>query len=149
MLFDRVAKEDCAQGYILDGVPRTLQQAETLDAHLPADLIVLNLDLPDLEIVERITKRVVCEKCGTPYHLSYSPPHTPNVCDKCGGKLYQRVDDTKEVVLKRLAVYHEQTSPLIAYYTQKKLIKTIDGAKSKEEIFAQIIAVLKNAQSSC
>lgn len=144
MLFDRVAQKDCANGYILDGVPRTLGQAESFSAHLSsnAPLLALNLELPDEDIVERITKRVMCEQCGTPYHLTYSPPKKEGVCDKCGGALYQRTDDTKEVVLKRLKVYHDQTAPLIDYYSKKKLLHTIDARKSKEEILTQILTVL-------
>lgn len=144
MLFGRVSRKDCENGYILDGVPRTIPQAESLDAHFPKHetVLALNLNLPDGEIVERITKRVMCEKCGTPYHLTFSPPKKAGVCDKCGGHLYQRGDDTKEVVLKRLQVYHAQTAPLIDYYTKKKLIRTIDSTKSKEEILAQIFQVL-------
>lgn len=142
MLFDRVLEKDCAKGYILDGFPRTLPQAEALQDRLkgkPAP-IVINLELSDAKILERLTQRVVCEKCGTPYHLAYSPPKTSGVCDKCQGKLIHRSDDTEEVITKRLKVYHQQTTPLIAYYTQKKLLHSVNCDAGKEKVFSQVIA---------
>lgn len=145
MLFDRVSQADCSRGYILDGFPRTLPQAEAFHTRLDksARVIAILTDLSDEKIVDRITKRVMCEKCGTPYHLSFSPPKQTGVCDKCGGKLYQRNDDTKEVVLRRLEVYHKQTAPLIHYYTKHKLLHTIDcNQQSKEQILAQILSIL-------
>jgi adenylate kinase len=144
LLFDRVSQKDCAKGYILDGFPRTLAQAETLQAHLKRKTIpvVINLDLKDHEVIERLTKRVTCEQCGTPYHLTYSPPHVRGKCDKCGGNLIQRSDDTKEVISKRLHVYHEQTSPLIDYYHSLKLLKTIHCDQSKEKVFQEIVSQL-------
>lgn len=142
MLFERVSQKDCAWGYIMDGFPRTLPQAEALKARLkgkPAP-VVFNLDLSDAKIIERLTNRVSCEKCGTPYHLIYSPPKTAGKCDKCDGKLIQRSDDTEAVIAKRLKVYHEQTAPLIAYYAQQKLIHTVNCDTPKEKIFSQVIA---------
>lgn len=148
MLFERVAQADCAKGYILDGFPRTLPQAESLQARLKGQPqpIVLNLDLADAKIIERLTKRVVCESCGTPYHLVYSPPKTGGVCDKCSGKLIQRSDDTEAVISKRLKVYHDQTAPLIAYYNQLKILHTIDCDQSKEEIFSEVVARIPQPQ---
>ena len=142
MLFDRVSQKDCAKGYILDGVPRTLPQAEALQKRLqgqPAP-VVINLELSDAQIIERLSKRVVCETCGTPYHLTYSPPKVQGICDKCHGKLVQRSDDTEEVIKKRLKVYHEQTAPLIAYYTQQKLLHSVSCDAGKEKVFSQVVA---------
>ncbi len=142
MLFERVSKKDCADGYILDGFPRTLPQAEALQERLKGKLapIVINLDLSDTKIIERLTNRVSCEKCGTPYHLIYSPPKTAGKCDKCDGKLIHRADDTEAVITKRLTVYHEQTAPLITYYAKQKLLHTIHCDTPKEKIFSQVIA---------
>jgi adenylate kinase len=134
-----VSQKDCKNGYILDGFPRTLSQAEALQSKLQ-NPIVINLDLSDTKVMERLTKRVSCEKCGTPYHLAYSPPKKQGVCDKCGGKLIQRSDDTEAVIAKRLKVYHEQTAPLIAYYKKQKLLHTINCDTQKENVFSQVIA---------
>ncbi len=144
MLFERVKSTDCALGYILDGVPRTIPQAEALQTRFQGkvELVVINLDLSDREIIERLTKRVSCEKCGTPYHLLYSPPKTTGICDKCQGKLIQRVDDTETVIVKRLRVYHKQTSPLIAYYTKLGLLHSVRCDQPKEKVFAQVVAHL-------
>lgn len=148
MLFARVSQKDCVNGYILDGFPRTLAQAEALQERLknrPAP-IVINLELSDAKIIERLTKRVVCETCGTPYHLSYSPPKVSGICDKCQGKLIQRSDDTEEVITKRLKVYHEQTAPLIAYYKKKKLLHSVNCDAGKEKVFSQVIAQVSQAK---
>lgn len=139
MLSDRVSAADCAHGYILDGVPRTLAQAEALQKQFSSRPLVINLELPDAKIIERLTKRIVCEKCGTPYHLLYSPPKVPGVCDKCQGKLIQRSDDSEEVIMKRLKVYHEKTAPLITYYTQKNLLHSVDCDADKEQVFLQLM----------
>lgn len=144
MLFDRVSQKDCSTGYILDGFPRTLAQAEVFQAHLQGKVtpVVINLDLSDAKIIERLSQRVSCERCGTPYHLTYSPPKTKGICDKCQGKLIQRSDDKEEVIIKRLKVYHEQTKPLIHFYTQRKLLHTIDCNDGKEHVFSQVISLL-------
>ena len=142
MLFDRVSQKDCKNGYILDGFPRTIAQAEALQTRLqgqPAPVVV-NLDLSDAKIMERLTKRMSCEKCGPPYHLVYSPPKKQGQCDKCDGKLIQRSDDTEAVITKRLKVYHDQTAPLIVYYNKQKLLHTVNCDASKEKIFSQVIA---------
>lgn len=144
MLFERVSQEDCARGYILDGFPRTLAQAEALQKRIDkqAAPVVINLELSDAKIIERLTKRVVCEKCGTPYHLIYSPSQVPGKCDKCDGLLIQRADDSESVIVKRLKVYHDQTAPLIAYYDNHKILHTIDCNQSKEQIYAQVLRML-------
>ncbi len=145
MLFERVSRPDCAQGYILDGFPRTIPQAEALQERLkgkPAP-IVINLDLSDATIIERLTKRVVCETCGATYHLVYSPPKVKDKCDKCGGKLIQRPDDTEEVITKRLKVYHEQTKPLIAFYSREHLLHTVECSGGKEQVFNEVLSAIK------
>jgi adenylate kinase len=145
MLFERVSKKDCSIGYILDGFPRTIPQAEALQNRLKGDPepIVINLELSDAKIIERLTQRVVCEKCGAPYQLIYSPPRIKEKCDKCKGKLIQRPDDTETVIIKRLKVYHEQTAPLIAFYSNQKLLHTIDCSTEKDRVFLQILSVIK------
>lgn len=145
MLFERVSQKDCLKGYILDGFPRTIPQAEALQIRLKKQNppVVVNLDLSDEKVLERLTKRVVCEDCGISYHLIYSPPKEKNVCDKCSGKLIQRPDDTETVITKRLKVYKDQTAPLISYYTMQNLLHTIDCSSNKEEIFKQVLSVLK------
>jgi adenylate kinase len=142
MLFERVSQKDCAKGYILDGFPRTLPQAEAFQTRLKGQPspIVINLELSDAKIIERLSQRVVCENCATPYHLVYSPPKPAGKCDKCGGKLSQRSDDKEAVITKRLKVYHEQTSPLIAYYQNQKLLHSVSCDASKEKVFSQVIA---------
>jgi adenylate kinase len=142
MLFERVSQNDCSKGYILDGFPRTLPQAEALQERLKGKTVpvVINLDLPSAKIIERLANRVTCERCGTPYHLLYSPPKIEGQCDKCHGKLIQRSDDTEVVITQRLKVYHEQTAPLIAYYSKQKLLHTINCDASKEKVFSQLIA---------
>ena len=142
MLFERVAEADCNEGYILDGFPRTLPQAEALQTNLLGSLkpVVINLNLSDEIILERLTKRVVCERCGTSFHLIYSPPHKAGICDRCQGHLIQRTDDSESVITKRLKVYQEQTAPLIAFYSKLGLLHTIDCSASKEEVFDAIMA---------
>lgn len=148
MLFERVSQEDCVKGYILDGFPRTIHQAETLQKRLEgkASPLVINLDLSDEEIILRLTKRVICEKCGIPYHLLYSPPRQNNICDNCGSPLIQRPDDTEEVIRKRLKIYHEQTAPLIAFYSKQKLLHTISCCLNKEAIFQQVASLIDSSQ---
>ncbi len=146
MLFERVSKKDCVRGYILDGFPRTIPQAEALQKRLSGQgaPTVINLALSDQKILERLTKRVVCESCGTSYHLIYSPPKVKEVCDKCGGMLIQRPDDTEAVIKKRLMVYSQQTEPLIAFYSKQKLLHTIDCSADKAKVFTEILAIIKD-----
>jgi adenylate kinase len=148
LLSERVSQLDCARGYILDGFPRTLAQARALQERLQDQLppIVINLELSDAMIVERLTKRVVCESCGTIYHLVYSSPKVPGQCDQCRGRLIQRSDDTEEVIRKRLKVYHEQTEPLIHYYSQQKLLYSVSCNMTKENVFSAILALISAAQ---
>ncbi|MBY0529561.1 MAG: adenylate kinase [Rhabdochlamydiaceae bacterium] len=148
MLFERVSQKDCAKGYILDGFPRTLPQAEAFQARLKpcTHPFVINLALSDDLIIERLTKRVVCEGCGATYHLLYSPSKQEGLCDRCHSKLTQRSDDTVEVITKRLHVYHEQTAPLITFYNEKKMLHSVDCTRSKEMIFADIVELLQTAR---
>lgn len=144
MLFDRIESEDCKNGYILDGVPRTIAQAEILDKHFGnANVIAISLEVPDEIIVDRLTSRIVCEKCGAIYNRKASPPAIEGVCDRCQGNLIQRKDDTEEIILKRLSVYHKETAPLKEYYQKKGNLILIDSSISKDETTAKIDASLK------
>ena len=139
---ERLAEEDCKSGFLLDGFPRTVQQADALDQIL-TDLgtqldAVLNIEVAKDFLVERLTGRRVCRGCGATYHVKFNAPKVEGVCDKCGGELYQRADDTIETVGNRLDVYAEQTAPLIDYYAAKGLIKNIDGSQSVEKVLADI-----------
>ncbi len=143
MLFDRVAKEDCAKGYLLDGFPRTLGQADAL-GHRLGELqpTVVNIDVPDEAIEKRIVDRRSCKDCGTIYHLSFHPPQKDGICDKCSGTLTQRKDDTKEVVRTRLQEYHEKTQPLVDYYTLRSGLCTVDGQNAPDDVFIASLACL-------
>lgn len=143
---ERLAEDDCKSGFLLDGFPRTVQQADALDqiltdlgTHLDA---VLNIEVAKDFLVERLTGRRVCRGCGATYHVKFNAPKVEGVCDKCGGELYQRADDTIETVGNRLDVYAAQTAPLIDYYAAKGLIKNIDGSQSVEQVLADIKGAL-------
>jgi len=146
ILLDRVAKDDCANGYVLDGFPRTIPQAEVLNDALEkaGDKIdyAIDVDVPDENIVRRMSGRRACVTCGATYHIVHVPPKQENICDKCGSELILRDDDKPETVLNRLKVYHEQTQPLIDYYTAKGILKTVDGTKDMNDVFADITAIL-------
>lgn len=145
MLFKRIALPDCEKGYILDGFPRTIPQAEALQAHLMGEPkpFVCNLNLSDAKIVERLTQRLTCSHCQALYHLTYSPPKKAGICDLCGHPLIQRPDDVKEVVLHRLHVYREQTEPLIHYYENLQWLHTIDCDRPPEEVFEEILTLFR------
>lgn len=136
---ERLAMDDCSQGYILDGFPRTVPQAEALDTFATIDCVI-ELDVKDEVLVERLSGRRVCVKCGATYHLSMLGGKT--TCDVCGEELIQRNDDKAETVLNRLKVYHDQTAPLIGYYEKKGLLKKVDGAQGLENTFAAIMKTL-------
>lgn len=146
ILLDRVAQEDCANGYVLDGFPRTIPQAEVLDKALTelGDAIdyAIDVDVPDENIVNRMSGRRACLACGATYHIAHIPPKTEGVCDKCGQELVLRDDDKPETVLKRLKVYHDQTQPLIDFYTNKGVLKTVDGTVDMKDVFAAIVEIL-------
>lgn len=140
MLFERVSRPDSVKGYILDGFPRTIPQAEALDKYLKGvQLKVFNLDVPDSVIMQRITGRLSCTQCGNIQHKEFSSPKEAGKCDKCGGQLTQRKDDSPEVVTERLKVYHAQTEPLIEYYQKQGKLTTIDGQQSPDEVYTDIL----------
>lgn len=138
----RLSQEDCKHGFILDGYPRTLKQAEDLDKMTKIDL-VLNFVAPDEVIVDRISGRRICRKCGAIYHVKYMPSKVPGVCDRCGGELYQREDDKPEVVLRRLEVYRQQFAPIINYYRERNLIIDIDASDQAEIVIPRVIEALR------
>jgi adenylate kinase len=146
ILLDRVANEDCKNGYVLDGFPRTIPQADVLDKELTklGDKVdfAINVDVPDENIVRRMSGRRACLKCGATYHIEHIPPKKEGICDTCGSELVQRDDDKPETVQNRLSVYHEQTQPLIDYYNKKNILKTVDGTKDMQEVFSDIVNIL-------
>ncbi len=146
ILLDRVAADDCKNGYVLDGFPRTIPQADVLDKELTklGDKVdfAINVDVPDENIVRRMSGRRACLKCGATYHIEHIPPKQEGICDKCGSELVQRDDDKPETVQKRLSVYHEQTQPLIDYYNKKNILKSVDGTKDMQEVFSDIVNIL-------
>ncbi len=146
LIMDRFKEADCANGYVLDGFPRTIPQAEALDNALNAvgekvDYAI-NVEVPDANIVTRMSGRRACVGCGATYHIVYNPARTENICDRCGKELILRDDDKPETVQKRLAVYHEQTQPLISYYEKKGVLKEVDGTVDMKDVFGAIVAIL-------
>ena len=146
MLLDRIAEDDCKGGYILDGFPRTIPQADSLTDALrergEAIDFAINIDVPDDAIIGRMSGRRACLKCGATYHVVSAPPKREGICDKCGEKLVIRDDDKPETVKKRLKVYHEQTQPLIEYYRKQGVLKSVDGTLGMDRVFADICAIL-------
>ncbi len=146
ILLDRVANDDCKNGYVLDGFPRTIPQADVLDKELTklGDKVdfAINVDVPDENIVRRMSGRRACLKCGATYHIEHIPPKQEGICDTCGSELVQRDDDKPETVQNRLTVYHEQTQPLIEYYDNKKILRTVDGTRDMQEVFSDIVNIL-------
>ncbi len=140
MAFDRLDRSDCEQGYLLDGFPRTLAQADQLAKHQKDQekIYVLALDVPDEEIVRRAAGRLVCRSCGTIYNQNIAPTLQEGICDKCGGVVYRRKDDEPEVVRQRLKTYHEQTQPLIDYYRHLGLLTTFDGTQAPDVVHANL-----------
>jgi adenylate kinase len=139
---ERLRGSDCDSGFILDGFPRTVPQAEALDSTLGemqrAINHVVSIEVPNEELIKRLTGRRTCRNCGAMYHVIFGPPTKEGICDKCGGELYQRDDDQEETIRARLQVYEEQTAPLIAYYRAKGLVRAINGVGEVEEIFRNI-----------
>jgi len=146
ILLDRVAQDDCKNGYVLDGFPRTIPQAEVLDKALTelGDKIdfAIDVDVPDANIIKRMSGRRACLACGATYHIEHVPPKAEGICDRCGEALVLRDDDKEETVKNRLNVYHEQTQPLIEYYTAKNILKTVDGTVDMQVVFDSIVAIL-------
>lgn len=152
IIVDRLKESDCNNGFILDGFPRTLDQAEALEEILKNEgkdiKFVIYLQLDDGEIVKRISGRRVCKACGEAVHVIFSPPLNAGFCDKCNGSLYQRDDDSEDVVQSRLKIYNEQTSPLIEFYERKNLLWVVDGLASIEEIFEKIVHAVGEKSTS-
>ncbi len=150
MAAERLNQEDALDGFILDGFPRTTAQAEALDAHLRSGgrrvTAALLIDVPDAEVVRRISGRRVCIKSGHNYHVDFDPPKTDGVCDQDGSRLIQRDDDQPDVVQNRLRVYHQKTAPLIEYYDNQGLLRRIDGTRSPAEVHDHIRAVIATAR---
>lgn len=146
LVVDRVGKDDAKNGYVLDGFPRTIPQAEALDKALDGigekvDFAI-DVDVPDENIINRMGGRRACVSCGATYHLVYAPTKKEGICDSCGSELILRDDDKPETVKKRLDVYHDQTQPLIDFYSGKGILKSVDGTKDMEEVFEDIKSIL-------
>ena len=146
LVVDRIQQDDCKKGYILDGFPRTIPQAESLDKALQAigekmDYAI-DVEVPDENIVKRMGGRRACVGCGATYHLVYAPTKKEGICDVCGGELILRDDDKPETVQKRLGVYHEQTQPLIDYYKNQGILREVDGSVDMEDVFKEILNIL-------
>jgi adenylate kinase len=146
LVAERLKEKDCERGFILDGFPRTIPQAESLDAILKQMKLslnaVLSVQVPRAVIIERLAGRRSCKNCGALAHMVFSPPKKKDVCDRCGGELYQRHDDEEETVANRLNVYENQTAPLVNYYRQRNLLREIDGVGPVDEIGARVIRAL-------
>ena len=142
LIKDYLASDVCKNGFILDGFPRSIPQAEALDGMGVRIDAVLNIEVADEKIVERMSGRRVCS-CGASYHVAYNPPKTENVCDKCGAALYVRADDAAETVKNRLATFHTQTEPLKDYYSQKGLLVTVEGQEAVAETTEMVFRALK------
>jgi adenylate kinase len=143
MILERIA--ELSQGFILDGFPRNIEQAQALDRALAAEGAidkVIYIKVPQEELLRRLSERWICQQCETPYNLASSPPKVAGKCDLCGGKLYQRPDDNQETAQKRLEVYFAQTAPLISYYQQRGKLVEIDGEKTIEEVSKELLALL-------
>lgn len=147
MIKDRIGRADCRHGVILDGFPRTLEQAQALEDMLASlgtgiDAVPL-LTVPDEELIGRLTGRRVCQACGATYHVTLNPPRQAGVCDRCGGELQQRSDDTEETVRNRLFVYYKQTSPLVGYYFARGLLAKVDGTGSIEDVHRRLMQAIE------
>lgn len=146
LVMDRIQQDDCKNGFVLDGFPRTIPQAEALDAALgkineKMDYAI-DVDVPDESIVNRMSGRRACLNCGATYHLISIPPKVEGICDRCGSEIVLREDDKPETVQKRLKVYHEQTQPLIDFYAKKGILKEVDGTMDMNDVFAAIVKIL-------
>lgn len=148
LVISRLREEDCKDGYVLDGFPRTLPQARALSEKLKSEGaridFALDIEVSDEEIVSRVSGRRICPKCGAGFHTLYNKPRIDGICDICGAELKMRDDDRPETVLKRLEVYHAETEPLIAYYKEEGILRTVDGSQSIEKVFEDSLGVLQD-----
>ncbi|TRN41747.1 adenylate kinase [Staphylococcus pseudintermedius] len=148
---ERISEDDAKKGFLLDGFPRTIEQAEALNSILEElgrtiDAVV-NIEVPEEELMNRLTGRRICETCGTTYHLVFNPPKVEGICDIDGGKFYQREDDNPETVANRLEVNVKQSKPILEFYNQKGLLKNIDGSKHIDEVTSDVIEILESLKS--
>ncbi len=144
---ERLGAPDCAAGFVLDGFPRSVPQAVSLDemcGNSRRGLRAVSLEVPTEELVRRLAERRTCRQCGAMYHLSFEPPARPGICDKCGGELYQREDDREEIIIARLKVYREATEPLLEFYRERGALLTVEGTGSTEQVFGRILACLES-----
>ena len=151
LLLDRVANEDCKNGYVLDGFPRTIPQAEVLENALTklgekVDYAI-DVDVPDENIIRRMSGRRACVACGATYHFVYNPTKEEGICDRCGAALILRDDDKSETVIKRLDVYHAQTQPLIDFYSSRNVLRSVDGTQDLMKVFEDIVKVLDASEA--
>ena len=148
LVVDRIHKDDCEKGYILDGFPRTIPQANALDEALAKDgekiEFAIDIEVPDENIINRMSGRRACVNCGATYHIVHNPPKVENECDTCNGELILRDDDKPETVKNRLDVYHTQTEPLLKYYTEKGILYTVDGTQDMDTVFDSICKIVGN-----
>lgn len=145
---ERLGAPDCASGFVLDGFPRSVPQAVSLDeicGNSTRGLRAVSLEVPTEELVRRLAERRTCRQCGAMYHLSFEPPARPGICNKCGGELYQREDDREEIVIARLKVYREATEPLLEFYRERGALLPVEGTGSTEQVFGRILASLESS----
>ena len=149
LVIERIHEEDCVEGYVLDGFPRTIPQAEAFEKILSAKGeqldCVINVAVPDEDIVNRMAGRRACLACGATYHLAFMPPKREGTCDVCKGNLTLREDDEPKTVLKRLRVYHQQTEPLIVFYKKRGILQVVDGTEDIQDVFARIVDIVEQA----
>jgi len=141
----RLGDADCRQGFVLDGFPRSVAQAVSLDAicgNATHGLRAVSLEVPMDELVRRLAERRTCRKCGAMFHLSFEPPARPGICDKCGGELYQREDDREEIITARLEVYRKETAPLLSFYRERQALIEVEGTGSTDQVFRRVVSSL-------
>ena len=144
LLLERLDKEDCKNGFILDGYPRTLNQAKALDELGIAIDKVINIAVSDQDVIARLSGRRECTKCGKPYHISHNKPSVEGICDVCGGELIQRADDNPETIKNRLVVYHETTEPLIKYYIESKRLNVVESQNTVEKTTEKVLEIFED-----